>query len=154
MPEEYPQTAQGQGCAVLAVSQFPGDHTLLADIFRNTNWKLHAAAGCREARRLLEKYPINVIVCDETLSDGAWWNLLDNRPNIRPSVPARVIVASRLADDLLWSSVLNLGGFDVLAKPFEPAEVTRVVAQACRHWKSDFDRAPRPSKSAFCGAAG
>ena len=41
-----------------------------------------------------------------------------------------MIVTSRLADDRLWAEVLNLGGYDVLAKPFDASEVARVVGTA------------------------
>jgi len=47
-------------------------------------------------------------------------------------------VYSRLADESLWAQVLNLGGFDVLMTPFEPAEVLRVTFAACRRWEYDF----------------
>lgn len=46
-----------------------------------------------------------------------------------PNSP-RLLVVSRYADERLWAEVLNLGGYDVLLKPFEPMEVTRVVAAA------------------------
>jgi hypothetical protein len=41
-------------------------------------------------------------------------------------------VASRLADDKLWVDVLNLGGSDVLALPFDHDEVIRSVSLAWR----------------------
>jgi len=44
-----------------------------------------------------------------------------------------VIVASRLADERLWAEVLNLGGYDLLAKPFDRDELVRVIAMAARH---------------------
>jgi hypothetical protein len=44
------------------------------------------------------------------------------------------VVASRHADENLWGEVLNLGGYDVLIKPFDCSEVTRVVGMAWRHW--------------------
>jgi DNA-binding response OmpR family regulator len=44
-------------------------------------------------------------------------------------------VTSRLADDRLWAEVLNIGGYDVLAKPFVPAEVFRTISLAWLNWK-------------------
>jgi DNA-binding response OmpR family regulator len=38
-----------------------------------------------------------------------------------------LVVTSRLADAYLWSEVLNLGAYDVLAKPFNAREVTHVL---------------------------
>ncbi len=41
-----------------------------------------------------------------------------------------VIVTSKVADERLWAEVLNLGGYDLLMKPLDPAEVLRVVTMA------------------------
>jgi len=41
-----------------------------------------------------------------------------------------------MADDALWAEVLNLGGYNVLAKPFDSREVFRVVGNAWLHWKN------------------
>jgi DNA-binding response OmpR family regulator len=50
-----------------------------------------------------------------------------------PDAPL-LIVTSRLADERLWAEALNLGAYDVLAKPFDTAEVVRVVSLAWQHW--------------------
>ena len=49
--------------------------------------------------------------------------------------PPFLIVASRLADERLWAEALNLGAYDVLAKPFDSTEVTRIVGMAWLRWK-------------------
>jgi FixJ family two-component response regulator len=51
-------------------------------------------------------------------------------------------VTSRLADEYLWAEALNLGAYDVLAKPFDTSEVMRVVASAWRHWTDAQRRIP------------
>jgi hypothetical protein len=43
-----------------------------------------------------------------------------------------LVVASHCADEFLWAEVLNLGGYDVLAQPFEDGDVLRVLASALR----------------------
>jgi DNA-binding NtrC family response regulator len=45
-----------------------------------------------------------------------------------------LIVTSRLADDRLWAEALNLGAYDVIAKPFDASEVVRIAGLACAHW--------------------
>ena len=55
--------------------------------------------------------------------------------------PPLIIVTSRLADERLWAEVLNLGGFDVLSRPYDAREVRHVIAQAWRSWHSR----PRPA---------
>jgi DNA-binding response OmpR family regulator len=53
-----------------------------------------------------------------------------------------LIVTSDLADDRLWAEALNLGAYDVLAKPFRAAEVFRTVSLAWRQWKDSFGNIP------------
>jgi len=43
-----------------------------------------------------------------------------------------------LADEVLWAEVLNLGGYDVLAKPFNSNEFIRVISMAWRRSKSEW----------------
>jgi FixJ family two-component response regulator len=40
-----------------------------------------------------------------------------------------------VADERLWAEALNLGAWDVLAKPFEADEVIRIVDIAGAHWQ-------------------
>jgi hypothetical protein len=49
--------------------------------------------------------------------------------------PPQLIVTSRTADESLWAEVLNIGGYDVMALPFERLEVERVIASASRHFQ-------------------
>jgi hypothetical protein len=59
-----------------------------------------------------------------------------------------LIVTSLRADDRLWSEVLNLGGFDLLMKPFDKNEFSRVVEMAWRHWNS---YSIGPAAAGICG---
>jgi DNA-binding NtrC family response regulator len=45
-----------------------------------------------------------------------------------------------LADEHLWAEALNLGAYDVLAKPFDPTEVVRTLSQAWLHRASRHAR--------------
>ena len=93
-----------------------------------------------EASLLWREHRVAVVVSDSDLSDGTWKDLLTDlrtAPN-----PPRLIVTSDLADERLWAEVLNYGAYDVLVKPFHPAEVLRIVSAAWRDWKQDADRAP------------
>ena len=74
------------------------------------------------------------MICDDQLSDGRWqdlWEVLRWTP-----VPPVFIVSAYRADERLWAEVLNLGAYDVLAKPYRGAEVTRVLEQAARAFGS------------------
>jgi hypothetical protein len=43
-----------------------------------------------------------------------------------------LIVTSRIADERLWSEVLNFGGFDILVRPLDSREVARIAKSAVR----------------------
>jgi DNA-binding response OmpR family regulator len=118
---------------VLAVSDSEADHDCLDEIFRHSKWRMLSARSCREAFEILESNRIPVVVCECALPDGSWKSLL-NRFAQWPDEPL-LVVSSRQADDRLWAEVLNLGGYDVLAKPFDRAEVVRVIGAAWLHWR-------------------
>lgn len=107
---------------LVGASSDAGDQ--LAEMLRRESWNVRPARSCREARRHLSELAAPVVICESHLPDGSWKDLLEDA---RP-----VIVTDRAADEALWAEVLNLGGFDVLAQPFDATEVSRVVASAQR----------------------
>ena len=81
---------------------------------------------------LLQRHDIAVVLCERDLQPGTYIDLL-KRFNALANVTS-LIVASRLADERLWAEALNLGAWDVLAKPFDPSEVLRSVKSGWQHW--------------------
>ena len=122
-----------QTVAVLAVSPFDEDHSTLKGIFRQTRWAIHGVRAFEEARDFLRHELPAVVVCERFLPDGSWHDLF--RLTSALNEPPQLIVTAGDADDSLWAEVLNLGGYDVLAKPFERSEVTRIISLAWLHWK-------------------
>jgi DNA-binding response OmpR family regulator len=107
---------------VLSVSPVPQDHLMLRHALDSAKWRVVAVATRRGALERLRVNTVSVIVCESVLEDGTWRDLLDHNRDGTP-----LIVTSRLADEYLWSEVLNLGGYDVLAKPFSDREVRHVL---------------------------
>jgi len=124
--------------AVLAISPHPDDGIFLRDAL--SQWRCFRTKSRREAAPLLWEHRVAVVVSDSDLSDGTWKDLLTDLKSI-PN-PPRLIVTSDLADERLWAEVLNYGAYDMLAKPFQPAEVLRIISAAWRDWKQEVDRAP------------
>jgi DNA-binding response OmpR family regulator len=118
--------------SVLSVSPIEEDHRSLERIFSHTNWKLHKAPGLRSVAAFLRDEPVSVVLCERDLRPGTWKDMLGELSGL--TVPQPLVVTTRLADDALWGEVLNLGGHDVLAKPFDFSEVVRVVSLAWWHW--------------------
>jgi DNA-binding response OmpR family regulator len=122
-----------QPAILLLVSPYPDDHLLLPGILNGPDWQWHKSQGCREALELLESHAVTVLLCERDQPDGRWQDLLEGAA--KRAAPPSLIVFSRLADEYLWAEVLNLGGYDVLIKPFDSKEVLRVTSSAWRSWK-------------------
>lgn len=115
---------------LLLVSPEAEDSLLVGCALDVTKCPLRSVCCMKEAIRQVRRRPPGVILCERDLPDGTWkdlWEVVRDH-SIAPSF----IVTSRLADECLWAEVLNLGAYDVLLKPFEPAEVRRVIQSACR----------------------
>jgi len=72
---------------------------------------------------------VAAVLTEAHLPDGRGWKDILRKLERTPNPPP-LIVTDRLANEALWSEVLNLGGYDVLAKPFEKREVLHVVTMA------------------------
>ena len=112
----------------LSISRYAEDHATLRRLLSGLPWVVSTAANCRQAVRELSLAKISVIFCESLLEDGTWKSVLAHiRGNAHPPL---LIVTSRVADEHLWAEVLNLGGYDVLAKPFNAEEVHHVCTTA------------------------
>lgn len=126
---------------VLAISPYEEDHITLRNMFSHSNWILRTARTWREAQASLAAYPAPVVLSEAWLPDADWQEVfagLESAPD-RPLL----IVTSRLADERLWGEVLNLGGYDVLMKPFDHTEVVRVLGLAWLNWRNSRETAGR-----------
>jgi DNA-binding response OmpR family regulator len=121
-----------ESVTVLSVSPLEDDHTTLQLIIGHSRWKLFKADSHSAALSILRRDQISVVVCEHGLKLGKWTDLLDRLNDLQH--PPSLIVTSRLADDRLWAEALNLGAWDVLAKPFDRTEVLRGVKAAWQHW--------------------
>jgi DNA-binding NtrC family response regulator len=124
---------------VLSVSPTETDHAALEQIFENTPnadgplaWSLRRTMHAGEALELLESGDIPIVICEQHLGDTSWKDVL--RGIARLHRPPFLVVTSRLADNYLWAEALNLGAYDVLAKPFYTEEVIRTLGSAWRRW--------------------
>jgi DNA-binding response OmpR family regulator len=122
---------------LLVVSPDEEDYSSLRDILEQ-DCQLQRASGREEAASALRQHRPRVVICEETFRDGNWRDLLADLQG-QAEAPL-LIVCSRLADNRLWAEVLNLGGHDVLTKPFNALEVSRVVRMAARRMSYCGDR--------------
>lgn len=114
--------------------------SLLA-ILAEDAWRVHQVANHVEAIALLERRNIPVAIVD------GWWHEILEAAAAFHKHPS-VIVTVPFADEMLWAEVLNLGGYDVLAQPFDVNEVTRIVNAGFRQSQAREHRSPT-TKAAF-----
>ena len=131
------------GLLVGAESQ---NRLVILDVFRNSGWRLYQAHDRKQALDCLERHPVQVVMTTAHLPKWPWKRVLQDLR--RMSVPPQLVVTSPLADDALWAEVLNWGGYDVLAEPFERNEVERVIASARRHFNPPLARIPHAQVAA------
>jgi DNA-binding NtrC family response regulator len=128
----------------------PQDQDLraLADILNRTDWNmcpgtswtLAATEDVPSATARLKNESVPIVLCERDSKAGNWKDVLESVGK-SPASPM-LIVASRTADEYLWAEALNLGAYDVLAKPYHPAEVVRVLSMAWLHW---MNRGTKPA---------
>jgi DNA-binding NtrC family response regulator len=133
---------------VLSVSPNDEDCASLARIFKS-GWTVIASATVASALAVLRETPIPIVICDCDVSSGTWGEML-NHFSLLPDPPL-LIVTSRLADERLWAEALNLGAWDVLAKPFDANEVMRIAGIARQHWQDRHGVRTEHRKSANGG---
>jgi DNA-binding NtrC family response regulator len=119
-------------------------------ILSGAEWALRVAPSFSDAEAALRSASFGVVICGCRLADGSGWQDVLARVQRMP-VPPQLIVAHRLADEVLWAEVLNLGCYDLLTTPFAAEEVLRVVPMAWDFWKRELERTgvrPKPPKLA------
>ena len=137
-------TADAVSISVLSVSPNEDDHSALQRVLGKSRWLVDKAKSLSTARLALRKPNISVVVCDCDGAPGLWVDMLDHL-RAMPTPPS-LIVTSRLADDRLWAEALNLGAWDVLAKPFDRMEMVRSVRYAWEHWRHHAQMVSEPMK--------
>jgi len=129
----FPST---ENLSVLLVSPHAEDEVALREMLPRLNApSVQRCATTEQALSLIRQLTPAVVMCERDLPDGNWRTILATC-EVQQKPPILVVV-SRHADENLWAEVLNLGGYDVILKPFDRWEVTRVVASSCRYWAAD-----------------
>ena len=114
---------------VLFISPHPKDARNLARMLSSMPLTFEHVKDVEQARAKLLENGYGVILTEATLPDGIWLDVLGLARQTSPET--EVIVTDPLADARIWSEVLNLGGYDMLAQPFYAPEVQRILSNAC-----------------------
>jgi DNA-binding response OmpR family regulator len=108
----------------LSASPSGEDHDSLRSILEPTKVLITVACSRRDALLSMANQRFGLILCEAQLN---WKDILSYLAEVLE--PPRLVITSRM-NERLWAEALNLGAWDLLVKPFEAAEVRRVVASA------------------------
>jgi len=126
--------------ALLAAPACAQERDFLHNLFSRSGWEILLAETFQEVLTVVRGKRVGVLLSDSRFSDGhCWKELLDEIQRLES--PPMLIVSDRLADTRLWAEVLNLGGYDLLSKPFHPEEVLRVASAAWASWERNRETA-------------
>ena len=114
---------------ILFVSGRHEDARRLSQMLGTLPVALDHVGDLRQARGQLRQSEYQVVLTEAALPDGNWLDVL--RLVREQPEEAKVVVTDPQADAWLWSSVLNLGAFDLISQPFYEPEVRRILANAC-----------------------
>lgn len=115
----------GGRAAIVFVAASAQDARAFREIAHGSRWLIVNVPDLIGAQAVIDKLRPRLVVCDtEIEGQGSWRDLLQGQ-DARPRFA--LIVASRHADEALRAEVLNLGGSDVLEKPFAAKHVERVI---------------------------
>jgi DNA-binding response OmpR family regulator len=116
------------------VSPFREDHEVLQAIVEPLKVMMTETCSRRDALVAMANQRFAVMLCEAQLN---WEDILSYLAEVLE--PPALIVTSRM-NERLWAEALNLGCWDVLVKPFDGAEVRRVVTSALGQRSERFGR--------------
>src|SRR5690348_6855180 len=103
--------------SALLISPAQEDYRLFHELFTDKGWVLQVAGSLASASAILPE--VSVVITEADLPGATWRDVL-GAMSFLPNPPL-LIVTSIHADEHLWVEALNLGAYDVLAKPFDYA---------------------------------
>jgi DNA-binding NtrC family response regulator len=127
---EMTDGAKGEEIALL-ISPLEEDYAILSALFQHHEWTLQVTGSLSSASALLKDERTSLVITERNLADGDWKDVLDAIHILRRR--PLLIVISGQADNHLWAQALNLGAYDVLAKPLDQTETLRALTSAWIH---------------------
>jgi DNA-binding NtrC family response regulator len=140
--------AEMQHVTALLISPIDEDHNTLKGIFVEQGWTLYTTKTIESASAILQETATFIVITERDLPVGNWKDVL--KVLHRFTDPPLLVVSSLYANEYLWAEALNLGVYDVLAKPLVQAEVVRVLTSA---WIQQLARQMQAAHRAYKEAA-
>ncbi len=118
----------------LLVSAQDADRRAFDAILSGTQWALIAVPDLANAIAELSRAVFPIVLYDRDLSGGPWQRTVKELSAAQAGTC--IILLSSVSDQYLWDEVVQHGGFDVLARPFEKQQVLSTIDFAYTHWRT------------------
>lgn len=102
---------------ILIVDDDPEVRMATRDFLASKNYEVTVAEGGREALRMLDAAPVDVVLLDVAMPDMDGMETLKRIVAAHPAMPVIMVTAN--ADIEITSKVLQLGAADYVPKPFD-----------------------------------
>jgi DNA-binding NtrC family response regulator len=123
-----------QSASILLVDDEAKIRQALTSALRDEGYEVTAAAGGREAQRLLARRFFDLLIVDNLMPDMAGLDLIRELvAGARPSERPQILMMTAHATVESAIEAMKLGALDYLQKPFEIEELLVVVRRAVEH---------------------
>jgi DNA-binding NtrC family response regulator len=145
-----PRAPVGRGRAsgvmpVLLASERGDDYLTLQALLHNTKWSVARALSWGEASSFCGRVVNPVVLVDRHFQGSDWRSTFSSLLN--PTANCCLILLSDVSDPYLWNELVQHGGFDVLARPFDRSQVLRTLAFAQKHCEGDWPPLHSPQEN-------
>ena len=130
---------------VLLASERDDDHQTLQALLHDTKWTVARALSWGEASSFCGRAVKPVVLVDRHFQGSDWRFTVSSLVNLEAN--SCLILLSDVSDPYLWNEVVQHGGFDVLARPFERSEVLRTLAFAQKHREAGWPALHSPRQN-------
>jgi DNA-binding NtrC family response regulator len=113
---------------VLVASSDSEHCQILATILGHCGLRPVLCSSLKEAQTLLGRESIQLVFCEQQLTDGSFRDMLQATSNVRPGFP--LVVFSRRDDSKLHSEAIQLGASDCIGPPFHHRQIEGIVHKA------------------------
>src|SRR5450756_755842 len=121
---------------ILLASERDDDYRTLRALLQNTKWTLVRPLSWGEVSSFCDRAVNPVVLVDRHFQGSDWRFTVSSLLNTTAS--CCLILLSDVSDPYLWNELVQQGGFEVLARPFERSEVLRTLAFAQKHCEADW----------------
>jgi DNA-binding NtrC family response regulator len=130
VPTEGPVSS---GCPVLLASSATARTVTLRGLLQRAGCEVRTASALAEFEQgLVDGGSPTLVLSEASIRDADWRCLLRVTQRLREA--PLFVLAAQSHDPLLWTELLNLGGYDLLPAPWSEDTVARLIHSAMRRW--------------------